>query len=290
MATEYKLSYTAAEIDEKLGKIDELLETNGSGNYSCESKYQGKKFSILGDSISTFVGYVPSGNAVYYNGNNCGVTSVNDLWWKKLIDSVGASLLVNESWSGSCVTTVNGETSAGCMGRCENLGTASQDPDVIIVYLGINDFNGGVSIGSYNGNGDIPTNTTTFREAYAIMLNKILTKYKSAEVWVCTLPYCEITGSNIFPEVNSNGVYLHVWNNAIRELADVFGVNVLEHSKCGLTYQNMDVYMGDYSSGDALHPNAAGHTLIANSDISQMDRIVLSVDVSALPSAEEVGF
>ena len=238
-----------------------------------ESVYKGKTISILGDSISTYAGYIPSGNSNYYTGSNCGVTSVNDTWWMKLIRALGMSLKLNNSWSGSRVTTTNGDAGAGCMTRCQNLGT---NPDVIIVYMGINDFNNEVPLGTYDGSGSFPTATTTFREAYAIMLKKILTAYPNAEVWVCTLPYDERNGAAEFPEVNENSVLLATWNNAIRELADLFGVKVLEHAKCGLTYQNMSIYMGDYNSTtlQGLHPNAAGHSLIANNDIRQMDAAV----------------
>lgn len=245
-----------------------LFNYCGDVIHDFASAYAGKTLSVLGDSISTFAGYIPSGNKVWYTGGNSGVASVDDTWWMKLINALGMSLLVNNSWSGSRVTTTRGAGEAGCNTRCEALGS---NPDVIIVYMGINDFNNGVALGTYDGTGAFPTATTTFREAYAIMLNKILTKYKNAEVWVCTLPSCEWTGENTFPEVNGNGVPLDEWNEAIRDLAALFGVKVLEHAKCGLTYQNMNVYMGDYSAGEGLHPNAAGHSLIANNDIRQMD-------------------
>lgn len=239
-----------------------LFDINGN----VVSRYFGKTISFLGDSISTFKGYIPEDNAVFYTGNNCGVRSVNDTWWKKLIDDLGAGLLINNSWSGSRVTTTNGDESSACV-RCENLG---DNPDVIIVYIGINDFNNEVALGTYNGSGVFPTDTTTFREAYAIMLNKILTKYKTSEVWVCTLPYCERNGDMTFPEKNANNVLLNDFNNAIRELADLFGVKILEHAKCGMNYHNMSEYMGDYSEGAGLHPNADGHSLMAINDIRQM--------------------
>lgn len=248
-----------------------LFDYRGKEYCSFASVYGGKKLSVLGDSISTFAGYIPSGNKVWYTGSNNGVSAVTDTWWRKLTDALGMELLVNESWSGSRVTTTGGEASAGCMARCSSLGTTNADPDVIAVYMGINDFNNGVAIGSYDGTGDFPADTTTFREAYAVMLDKILTKYPNAEVWVCTLPYCERNGENTFPEVNGNGVTLGAWNEAIRDLAALFGVKVLEYATCGLTYQNMDTHMGDYASGEGLHPNAAGHSLIANQAIRQMD-------------------
>lgn len=239
------------------------------GNSLLNSVYKGKSLSILGDSISTFAGYIPSGNANFYTGSNCGVSSVNDTWWMKLMTALGMTLNLNNSWSGARATTTNGETSAGVT-RASNLGTS---PDVIIVYMGINDFNNEVGIGTYDGTGTFPTSATTFREAYAMMLNTILTAHKTAEVWVCTLPYDERNGSADFPEANGNDVLLTAWNQAIRDIADLFGVRVIEFAKCGLTYQNMDTYMGDWSSGtgQALHPNADGHTLMANMAIKTLD-------------------
>lgn len=229
-----------------------------------KSSYHGKTLSILGDSISTFDGYLPAGNETYYpNGT---VTSVYDTWWKKLIDALGMSLNVNNSWTGTRVTTTAGSDSAGCGSRAEALGTT---PDVIIIWMGINDFINGVDLGTYDGSTAIPVTTTTFREAYSIMLNKVLTAYKSAEVWVCTLPQCERVGSEGFPEINSDGVAIVEFNKAIEELARAFGVKVLDHNRCGLTYQNMSVY-----NPDELHPNRYGHSLIANNDIRQMDDIV----------------
>lgn len=236
------------------------------------SIYNGKSLSILGDSISTFAGYIPSGNATYYPAGT--VRMVSDTWWYKLYTALGMTLDTNNSWSGSRVTTTDGETSAGCMTRCQNLG----DPDVIIVWMGINDFNNEVPVGTYDGTTALPSGTTTFREAYAVMLNKILTAYKTAEVWVCTLPQCERNASTGFPEINNDGVSLLEYNRAIRELADAFGVKVLDHNKCGLTYQNMSVY-----NPDELHPNKYGHTLVANNDIGQMAAAVQH----RYPTAEE---
>lgn len=242
-------------------KFDGIKSSSGTG----ESVYKDKTLSILGDSISTFAGYIPEGNATYYPSGT--VQNVADTWWHKLYTALGMTLDVNNSWSGSRVTTTGGEASAGCMTRCQSLGTS---PDVIIVWMGINDFNNEVPLGTYDGKSAVPTSTTTFREAYGIMLNKILTKYQSSEVWVCTLPQCERNSpSDAFPEVNANGVPLADFNAAIKELAESFGVKVLDHNKCGLTYQNMPTY-----NPDNLHPNKNGHSLVANNDIRQMDNFV----------------
>lgn len=227
------------------------------------SLLNGKSLSILGDSISTYAGYIPVGNANYYTGNNAGVSSVNDTWWMKVINALGLTLNLNNSWSGSRVTTTDGNTSAGCYTRCQNLGTT---PDIIMVYMGINDFNNEVALGTYDGNGTFPTATTTFRESYAIMLNKLMTAYPLADVYTFTLPPCERNGGIGAPEKNGNDVLLSDFNDAIINLSEVFNTKLVPLHECGLTYYNMSTYMGDWNSGaqTALHPNAAGHSLIAN--------------------------
>lgn len=267
-------------IDIKNLRITKENFDDGIDIGNIQSIYKDKYISFLGDSISTYIGYNPEGNEVYYKGNNAGVSSVEQTWWKKLINALGMKLCVNNSWSGSRVTTTRDTypvESAGVT-RCTNLHTDSITPDVIIVYIGFNDFLGEVDLGTYNGTQEFPTDTTKFRESYSIMLNTILTQYKNAEVWICTLPQCEREQfTTSFPEKNANGVLLNEYNKIIRELADLFGVKVLEHNKCGLTYQNVDIYMGDYGgayTGSGLHPNAKGHSLIANNDIRQMDSAV----------------
>ncbi|MBR5298784.1 MAG: hypothetical protein IKU36_00885 [Bacteroidales bacterium] len=228
-----------------------------------ESTYKGKTLSILGDSISTFSGYIPEGNVTYYPSGT--VQYVSDTWWYKFMTALGMTLNTNNSWSGSKVS--GSAASAGCGDRATSLGTT---PDVIIIWMGINDFNNEVPLGTYDGKSAIPEDVTKFREAYGIMLNKVLTAYPTAEVWCCTLPQCERNDpSSVFPEINGNGVALATFNEAIIELSNAFGVKLLDHNKAGLTYQNMSVY-----NPDELHPNKYGHSLIANFDIREFDGLV----------------
>ena len=237
----------------------ELIMTNKNVSELMMSDNVGKYLSVLGDSISTFKNYVPAENSVFYDGNKHGITDASKTWWGITMDELGMQLCVNNSWSGSRVTTTNGTAGAGCMDRCQNLHTSTHEPDIIIVYMGINDFNNEVPLGTYDGKSSIPSETTTFREAYGIMLDKILTRYQNARVFVSTLPYCDRNeDDNEFPEINAEGVPLPDYNNAIRELADSFGLDVIELSKCGITYQNRKLYLGD-----ELHPNEEGMKLVA---------------------------
>lgn len=61
--------------------------------------------SILGDSYSTFEGYIPAGQAVYYPRIEKvpDVTEVTHTWWQPLFARRNMNLLINDSYSGSTV-------------------------------------------------------------------------------------------------------------------------------------------------------------------------------------------
>lgn len=64
--------------------------------------------SILGDSYSTFDGYIPQGNASWYFTNTqngrTDVTDVRQTWWWQLISEGGYILGSNESYSGATIS------------------------------------------------------------------------------------------------------------------------------------------------------------------------------------------
>ncbi len=63
-----------------------------------------KNLLIFGDSYSTFMGYIPEGYAIYYSGDGrCGITSVEETWWKRFVSETGCNLVLNDSWSGSTI-------------------------------------------------------------------------------------------------------------------------------------------------------------------------------------------
>lgn len=67
-----------------------------------------KNFAILGDSYSTYEGYIPEGYATYYSPQGrpdlavCKMR-VEETWWGRLIKEQGAILKCNNSWSGSTI-------------------------------------------------------------------------------------------------------------------------------------------------------------------------------------------
>ena len=106
---------------------------------------QGKKVSIIGDSISSYEGYIPSGYAYYYPRED--VNNVNKTWWYQLLEFCGATLEVNASSSGSRATNTRDDR-PDFYDRCS--ASVLGNPDVIIVELGTNDSSYGIDLGNYD--------------------------------------------------------------------------------------------------------------------------------------------
>lgn len=62
---------------------------------------EAKKFSILGDSYSTFAGHNPDGYAPFYPNDRNDVTKVEETWWDLYINAMGYVLEANNSWGGT---------------------------------------------------------------------------------------------------------------------------------------------------------------------------------------------
>ena len=128
--------------------------------FSCEHKAQSAQptqpeqpaqpkantVSILGDSYSTFTGFIPQGNACWYfhtpQGEN-DVVRVEDTWWHRFCAASGYELKLNESWSGSTICNT-GYDGVPCptwsfIARMKNVAGGRKDPDLIIVFGGTND-------------------------------------------------------------------------------------------------------------------------------------------------------
>ncbi|MEF2918855.1 MAG: SGNH/GDSL hydrolase family protein [Acutalibacteraceae bacterium] len=114
-------------------------------NIPLKTGYEGKIVSVISDSISTFEGWIPETHRARYPQDDL-LTDVNKTWWKMLIDNLGATLGVNDSWAGSRIAnyseTNDGDTGPDrCMAsmtRIENLAT-NGTPDVVLLYGGTND-------------------------------------------------------------------------------------------------------------------------------------------------------
>lgn len=241
-------------------------------------KFIGKSLAIIGDSISTYSGWLPSdisgytGNtyATYYPRGD--VDAVEKTWWHQVYKKLGFSKVNNCSWSGSRVTGDSDSTTrayAGCSNRrISDLAIRGYEPDVIIVFLGRNDWGNNVAVGTWDESDGIPSGGTIsqFRTGYALMLAKIRQTYKRAKIYCCTNLDDIVTDTGGWPTNNASGVSTVSWNKNVKEIAEYFACSVIDLHNCGINYFNLDLYSVDAQ----LHPNTAGMELMAEKIICQM--------------------
>ena len=148
-----------------------------------------KTVSILGDSYSTYEGYLtPSTNEIWYfqpwRDNRTDVCDVKQTWWWQVIDRGGYKLGVNNSYSGAtiCNTGYNDEdyTQRSFVTRLTNLGT----PDIIFIFGGTNDSWAKVPIGEFKYEDIRRADLFTFRPAMAALLQGALNHYLGTQVYV----------------------------------------------------------------------------------------------------------
>ena len=253
------------------------------------SAFNGKTISILGDSISTFLN-VSNGDAadttnstirdgvLYYDQQKIDYmgVSLDSTWWQRTANKLGASVLVNNSWSGSYIkdaSTNTRSTPGAYLERAVNLhdntgDNAGQKPDIIFIYMGTNDYyKYGANIGTLNKalydslpdklGGDYVA--TSVAEAYAIMLYKITNEYPDAEIYCLT----------VLEGPSTDEFTLGIFNGMIKDVCEHFN-GIYVDICAGSGIKNNNTY-GDYvpkDDGDGtpntLHPNSAGMALISN--------------------------
>ena len=229
----------------------------------------GKYISILGASTSTFDGFsndsqchaTLSNNVAYYP--KAFLNDVNDTWWMRTIDALGLNLCVNNSWSGSCVTTVvDGQEKAGCMERATALhkDCLSMEPDIIVLIIGGNDALRGYEIGSYRGAEDIYDpkarayigDCTMFGQAYATMVHKVKARYPNADIYACSMLRWR-------PKKHNKD--LAEYNAVIQRIAAEFQVTYVDfYNETAISPDTADIYLHT----DGIHPSRQGFEQMAN--------------------------
>ena len=143
--------------------------------------------AVLGDSYSTFAGFIPEGNACWYNSpadhKRTDVTKVEQTWWWQVVNEGGYKFGAIESYSGStvCNTGYRDEnySDRSFVTRCTNLG----NPDIILICGATNDSWANAPIGDYKYANWKRVDLYFFRPAMAKMLNDIKLHYPNVEVY-----------------------------------------------------------------------------------------------------------
>lgn len=132
--------------------------------------------SILGDSISTLEGWNPPGWLTYYNPYQI---PVEMCWWYQVIKRMYGHLLVNSSFCGSAVASPSPYAELFPCASSDRRLELGENPDRILIYMGINDFLGGTALEG--------TGIDTFEGGYRHLLRRIHAKYPRVQV-ICIAP------------------------------------------------------------------------------------------------------
>ncbi len=210
--------------------------------------YAGKRFSILGDSISTFRGITDDPN-LFYGRTMCrkgGLAGPEDTWWMSVINGLGGVFDTDNAYSGSCVADGYGLGRGACSyERIRALG----EPEVILIFMGANDMGFDVS-------------PEVFAGAYERMLSRLREVHPGAEIWCATL----INGRKVLDDEpyfmgEDPTVPLEPFSGIIRAAAEKAGCHTADLAKYGVVYDAID----------GAHPTKAGMAQLAELWIREME-------------------
>ena len=182
------------------------------------------------------------------------------------------TLVSNASYSASqvCGDTTVASGWTGCSdARINALKNGTVLPDIIICYIGINDWAVSNPFGTFTSTDEVDlesTRITEFSEAYALMLYKIRNTYPDAQLFCVNIfEGRPLADDFVYPILNANSNSLHEMNHIIAEIAHIFGAAVIDLQTCGIHYWNVKQYTINRTETDTgIHPNAAGMSIIAN--------------------------
>ncbi|MBE6976564.1 MAG: hypothetical protein E7439_05135 [Ruminococcaceae bacterium] len=146
----------------------------------------GASFGILGDSYSTFRGYIPQGNSAYYPYKDVDdVLEVEHTWWHQLMTRHGLTLTVNDSYSGAtvCTNTREGQPfSSAFTERAKRSFSGENQPDYIFLFGCTNDSWLERSIGEPKFEGRTEEDLMQVLPAYCFCLEYLTTHNPNATV------------------------------------------------------------------------------------------------------------
>lgn len=223
--------------------------------------------SVLGDSMSTYKGWsnnVIGSGGEYYTPENFG--GVDNMWWKKVMNSIGAEPASIDAIGGTCVGFYdegndddNHIGKKWCMNnqrRVEDLGssitTSGRRPDAVLFFGGTNDL--------CRSNFDV----NTFINNYSNTLRLIYNRYTNNPIIMCITPYeCYLTTCDADRRQKYENM-LYGISSTVNYYRS-FGYRCVFVTLKGTTF-------GAGDKDGVEHPTASGMQLIANRVIQEWNR------------------
>ena len=218
-------NYSFCGWDKEILYVNESTIITGIYTKIINNKYTGKKISILGDSISTFEGYIPKDYLFFYPQPYGDVRNIYQTWWMQVINGLGAGLFINNAYGGSTVCNFD-DFSTSNDKRLNTLKINGITSDVIIIFMGTND-----CASQY-------VNANNFEEAYTTMIYKIKTLSPETEIILINLPMSKLYSIDSQYELNQ----------IIRKSAKEFNLKLIDISGLDMTEKLID----------SAHPNSIG--------------------------------
>lgn len=215
---------------------------------------KGKKLSILGDSISTYQGVsndertnsTIAANPYFYRDP----FPLDKTYWKIIMDDLNMTLCVNNSWSGGNLSGIDDSTS-GVNRAAELSRDNGESPDLIIVFMGINDLGRSVDL-------------SVFAESYEKALTTIRNKYPAAKVCCVNLP-----DRDVFLKTRAERFNEKI-QSTVKSMGEGFFIADLFHSRLNNDFYYMNTL-------DGLHPDEDGMRIIAQIVEESITRYFTSV-------------
>lgn len=219
-----------------------------------EATLQNAYLGILGDSISTYKGYIPNGFVhfpYYASSDDGGMITLEQTWWRITQQTLGCRLGINNSYSGTCVMNEYGyTTSAENISRLQHSTRFDNlPPDIMIIYMGNND----ALVQNLN--------TANFEKSYRNMLNNLYTLYPNIQLFLGTLSYEKyFVGKDYYEE---HVLVTAEVNRIIQSLANEYNLPIIDFATA---------YSDSSYLFDTIHPNVLGMKALANVAIDAISR------------------
>ncbi|GEM_PF-3466767 len=225
-------------------------------DFASPDKQPTRIVGVIGDSISTFWGYMntsysqfyPASDAVSAGGTGTVQSVEKTYWWKVIYEKMSCGTLdrnLTNSWSGTRVITEGGVK--GFVDRAYEFG----DPDIILIHGGTNDMNQKTPMGNYDY--DLPMgqlNDACYRSAYIKLIKMLQTRYPGVQLIV-------IVGDRLsYYEYNNTDPSLDYATSTIN-IANHFGLPIVDFTDGAKSYNGLPKSKGS-------HPDATGMQQMAD--------------------------
>ena len=212
------------------------------GAIGSNTYWYGKTLAFDGDSITA--GYANAGRSyANYTAEALGCSLSNTAIG-------GSALAVNPS-------PPSGQDRDPLIERLDSLDCGA---DALIINIGSNDWHY-----SWTPMGDMSSSDKyTFYGALKLLCADLLERFSGKPVVLCT-PIKRVQGNGLaYYEKNKYGKTLKDYSDAIKEVAEFYGIPVLDlYVECQINPLIESHKAAYFANADGVHPNAEGHTIIA---------------------------